>query len=380
MLTWFCSHLGVRCSIVRPYRCRGPDIDVVHQCPLGGKDDKVAFIGSIRRGEWYSSFLGPGKEESHTCPYKLKHAQPWVNFMGTEELLAAVDLIQVHFGQQSAMACDILEDILGTLQYRTPRGSIPKIPAPKLLELQAVFPESALVEDMLSVTLVSHLPAGLDGQIAFTKGQSLSTVLSRTKPSHISYLRSLPFNLTSQLLEKETWTDSTTSTVVALLYLNPTSLQTCVTWLNNKRWTRFGIHTLAPVLAALLECIGLTSGDLSQVNDDVLDDLLNQLFPGERRHGSNLARHFECIYKILELSGARSTRLVSALQERIQGIPMMDLAFETTFLARKLFGVPNCGDLTTSIVDRALQWAVRHLSGDAVDSEDSSMALENLSG
>ncbi|KAG8218153.1 ribosome 60S biogenesis N-terminal-domain-containing protein [Butyriboletus roseoflavus] len=281
---------------------------------------------------------------------------------------------------ESAIACDILEGILGTLQRRTPQGSIPKIPVQKLLELQVVLPGSALVEDMLSVALVSQLPAGLDGQIAFATGQPLSTVLSRTNPSHTSYLRSLPFDLTPQLLEKETWTDSTASIVVALLYLNPTCVQTCVAWLNTKRWTRFGMHMLAPVLAALLDCTALTSGDLSQVNDDVLDRLLNQLFPGERRHGSSLTWNFECIHKILELSGTRSTRLVSALQERIQGIPIMDFAFETTLLARKLLGVSGCGALMTNIVDHALQWAVRHLSGDAADSEDSSMTLENLSG
>lgn len=299
--------------------------------------------------------------------------------MGTEELLAAVDLIQANFGQQSAMAHDILEDILATLQYRTPRGSIPKISAPKLLELQAVLSGSTLLEDMLSVTLMSQLPSGFDGHIVFAEGQSVSTVLSGTKPIHTSDLQCLPFGLMSQLLEKETRTDSTGSTIVALLYSNPTSVQTYATWLNSKRWTRFSTHTFVSVLAAFLDCTALTGGNLSQVNDDVLHGLLRQLFPGERRYGSGLTRHLECIHKILELSGARRVRLVSALQERIQGIPIMDFAFETTFLARKLLGVSGCDAITTSIVDRALQWAVRHFSGDAADSEDFNMALENLS-
>ncbi|KAH0839437.1 ribosome 60S biogenesis N-terminal-domain-containing protein [Lanmaoa asiatica] len=309
---------------------------------------------------------------------ELRHARPWLKFMGTKELLTAVDLIQANVGQQSTIAHDILEAILGTLQYRTPRGSIPKIPAPKLLELQAVLPESALLEDMLSVTLMSQLPLGLDGQIAFADGQFLSTVFTRTKLTHASDLQSLPFNLISQLLEKDTWTDSTASTIVALLYLNPSSIQAYTTWLNSKQWTRFGIHTFASVLAAFLDCIALASGDLSQVNDDVLHVLLNHLSLGERSHRSSLTRHLECIHKILEFAGIRRAQLVSALQERIQGVPLMDCAFETTFLARKLIGVSGCSALTTSIVDRALQWAVRHLSGDAADSEESSMALENL--
>lgn len=300
--------------------------------------------------------------------------------MGTEELLAAVDVIQANSGQQSTMASDILEDILGALQYRTPQGSIPKVAAPKLLELQAVLPGSTLLEDMLSAALVSQLPPGLDGHIAFIEGQPLSTVLSSSKPTHMNDLRSLPFNLISRMLEKETWTDSTASAIAALLYSNPTSIQAYVTWLNSQRWTRLSMHTFALVLVAFLECTGLTGGDLSQVDDDALDGLLNHLIMGERHHGSRLTRHLECIHKILELSGTRSARLVSALQDRIQGFPIMDLAFETTFLARKLFGVSDCGALTTSIVDRALQWAVRQLSGGASDSGDLRMALGNLSG
>jgi len=300
--------------------------------------------------------------------------------MGTEELLAVVDLIQANFGQQSRMACDILENILGTLHYRTPRGPIPKIPAPKLLELRAILPESTLLEDMLSATLASQLPLGFDGHIAFAEGQPLSTVFSGTKPTHMGDLRSLPSDLISQLLEKETWTESTRSTIVDLLYSNPTSVQACANWLNSKRGTRFDIHTFASVLAAFLDCTALTSGDLSLVNDDVLHGLLNQLFLGERRHGSRSTQHLECILRILEFSGTRRARLVSALEERIQRIPIMDFAFEATFLARKLLRISGCGALTTSIVDRALQWAVRHLSGDAPDSEDSNIALENLSG
>ncbi|KAF8128177.1 ribosome 60S biogenesis N-terminal-domain-containing protein [Boletus edulis] len=306
---------------------------------------------------------------------ELKYAQPWIKFMGTEELLAAVDLIRANFGQRRATVCDILEDILAILQYRTPRGSNPKISAPKLLELQAVLPGSTLLEDMLSGTLVSQLPSGLDGYITFTEGQLLSTVLSRTKPTHLSDLRSLPVNLTSQLLEKETWTGSTGGIIVALLYSNPPSVQAFATWLDSKGWTRLDIHLFAPVLAAFLDCIALTSGDLSQVHDDVLHALVKLLFLGEQHH---LTWHLECIHKILELSGTRRARLVSMLQGRIQGIPIMDLAFETTFFARKLIGISGCGALTTSIVDRALQWAVRDLSDDTADSRDSKAALQNL--
>lgn len=300
--------------------------------------------------------------------------------MRTEELLSAIDLIQANVGQQCATIGNLLEDVLGTLQHRIPRGSIPTIPASKLLELQTVLPASALLEDMLSAMLVSQLPPGLDGHIIFSEGQPLSVVLSGAKPSRMCDLRSLPFDLISQLLEKKTWSDSTGNTIVALLYSHPTSVQVCASWLNSKRWGRLAIYTFASVLAAFLDCTALTGGDLSQVHDDVLHDLLNRLFLGERYHGARYPQHLECIHKILVLSGTRRAGLMSALQERIQSIPIMDFAFETTFIARKLVGVSGCDALATSIVDRGLQWAVRHLSDDVADSEESNMALENLSG
>ena len=278
------------------------------------------------------------------------------------------------------MARDVLEDILNTLQYRTPQGSISKIPASKLLELRTVLPGSTLLEDMLSATLVSQLPPGFDGHVAFVEGQLLSTILSGVKSPRMNDLPSLPVGLFCHFLGKETWTPSTGNIIVAFLYSNSASVQAYTTWLNSKRWTRLDMQVFAPVLTAFFDCIMLADGELSQVSDDVLHDLLNQLFLGEQRHGCHFTWHLECIHKILALSGTRRARLVSALEERIQATPIMDLAFAMTFLARNIFGVSGCGDLTTSIVDRALQWAVRHLSDDVQDSEDSNMALENLSG
>ena len=302
--------------------------------------------------------------------------------MGTEELLAAVDLIQANFGfgQQNAVTCDILEDILGILQNRAPRGSALKIPVPKLLELQTVLPGSTLLEDMLSASLVSQLPSGIDGKFVFAEGQPLSTFLSRPKPAYMSDLQSLPVDLISRLLKKESWTDSTARIIVVLLYSNPTFVPTYVAWLNSEQWTRFHVHTFTSTLIAFLECTALTGGDLSQVNDDILHTLLDRLFLAKRRHHPVPTQHLECIYGIVGLSGTCKPRLVSTLQERIEGTPIMDLPFETTFLARKLLGVSGCDALTTSIVNRALQWAVRYLSGDVADSEDSIIALENLSG
>ena len=55
-----CSNPAVYCSIVRPCRYRGPNTIVIYWFSLGGSNDAVAFVGSIRRCEWHS-FLEPGK-------------------------------------------------------------------------------------------------------------------------------------------------------------------------------------------------------------------------------------------------------------------------------------------------------------------------------
>ncbi|KAG9316606.1 ribosome 60S biogenesis N-terminal-domain-containing protein [Chiua virens] len=238
---------------------------------------------------------------SHKLAVKVneepRHVRPWVSFMGTEQLLDAIEIIQTSY--RGTMIIDVIEDILGTLQSRS-QGSIPRISTQVLIRLHASLPQSYLVEDMLSAVLASQLPSGLDGQIVFVEGQSLSTLLSGTKLPHQSDLRSLPSNLISRFLEKEFWIDSTGNVIITLLYSDPASLQAYVTWLNSKTWTRLvGVHTFASTLAAFLECTGLTGGNLSQVDDDILVGLLDQLFPGEGRHGCSHTRSFDGLFDTL---------------------------------------------------------------------------------
>ncbi|KAF9224544.1 hypothetical protein BS17DRAFT_780022 [Gyrodon lividus] len=310
---------------------------------------------------------------------ELRYARPWVKFMNAEELLGAVDLIQIHVKQQSSIVCETLEDILASLvQTMAQDSTLSKLPASRLLTLQDLLPGSVLLEDMLAAALTSQLPCGLDGQIAFSDGQSLSTVLPNTQSAQTGELGALPPNLISQFLDKETWTNSTARVILVLLYANVASSQVYATWLNHKKWTQLSLHHLASTLAAFLDCIILSGGDLSHVNDEVLYNLFDELFPKESNTSYDRLRRLECVCRILELAGSRQPRLLSALQECVQGIRLVDLAFEVTYIAHKVLELPGCEALATSMTDRALQWAVRHFSNQDKNSEDSEDALSTL--
>ncbi|KAF8838207.1 hypothetical protein BDN67DRAFT_955439 [Paxillus ammoniavirescens] len=311
-------------------------------------------------------------------PEELRYARPWIKFMDAEELLAIVDLIQTDV-KQPPMICETLEDILAALKQTMAQNStLSKLTTSRLLALQVVLPGSVLLEDMLSAALVSQLPCGIDGQATFSDGQSLFTTLFNEQSAQTSELGSFPPNLILQFLEKETWTDSTAKIISVLLYANIASSQIYATWLNSKKWTQLSLHHLASTLVPFLDCVGIAGGDLSQVNDDVLYNLFNQLFPKESSPASNPFLHLECVYRILRLEHSKRPRLLSALQECVRGIRLVDLQFETTYVACKVLGLPGCETLATSIIDRALQWAVRYLSNHGTGSEDSQNAIVNL--
>ncbi|KAF9233345.1 ribosome 60S biogenesis N-terminal-domain-containing protein [Melanogaster broomeanus] len=273
---------------------------------------------------------------------KLRYARPWIKFMNTEQLRAAVDLIQVDV--KSPAVYETVEDILSALKQAMAQDStLSKLPASKLLGLQGLLPGSVLLEDMLSEALVSQLPCGFDGQITSSDGQRLSTVLP--------------------ILERETWTDSTTRIISVLLYTNVASSQIYASWLNSQKWTRLSMHHLASTLAAFLDFVRLSGGDLSRVNDEVLYSLIDRLFPKEPSAGHGSLWRLECIFRILELERSRQSRLLSALQDSIHGTRLVDLALETTYLARKIV---------------LCNGPVRHFSNQDIDSEDSRDALANL--
>ncbi|KIK77335.1 hypothetical protein PAXRUDRAFT_17577 [Paxillus rubicundulus Ve08.2h10] len=351
-------------------------------------DDLATEVQEALQGLVWTSFHSTNVEDkkllspissywAETMKTSLSSSQP-EGFMDAEELLATLDLVRTDIKQQSSMIYETLEDILAALkQTMAQTSTLSKLTASRLLELQVLVPGSILLEDMLSATLASQLPCGFDGLVTFSDGQSLFTVLpNELSPQTSDFTLSL--NLILKFLEKETWTDSTAKIISILLYANIASLHVFVAWLNSKKWMQLSLCHLASTLATFLDCVGLAGGNLSQVNDDALYTLFDQLFPKESSPGSNPLLCLGCVYRILALKHSRYPRLLSALQECVQGIRVVDLPFETTYIACKVLGLPGCEALATSIINRALQWAVRYLSNQGTESDNSWNAIANL--
>ncbi|KIJ58797.1 hypothetical protein HYDPIDRAFT_33810 [Hydnomerulius pinastri MD-312] len=285
----------------------------------------------------------------------LKYARPWVKFMDAEELFSAIDVIEANPEPRSSSVCMILEDILTAIQraITDPHGHTnSRLSVSRLLGLQALLPGSDLLEEMISTSLMSELPCGISGLTMLSSGQSLSTVVSSLRSVGASHHASLPPDLISRFLEKDIWTESTAKVIMTLIYVNTLFSHMYTSWLNGEKWNDISIDHVASTFAAFLDCVALTGGDLSQINDGVLHSLLEQLLPQGSRTGHS--------------------RL------RIREIPIVDLAFETTYIARRVLVLTGSEALVSSLVDRALQWAVRHFSSEDADWEDSEDALVNL--
>ncbi|KIJ58791.1 hypothetical protein HYDPIDRAFT_119198 [Hydnomerulius pinastri MD-312] len=311
----------------------------------------------------------------------LKYARPWVKFMDAEELFSAINVIEANPEPRSSSVGAILEDILTAIQRTITdphRPTKSKLSVSRLLGLQALLPGSDLLEEMISTALTSELPYGISGLTMLSSGQSLSTVVPSFRSVGASHHASLSPDLISRFLEKDIWTESTAKVIVTLIYVNTSSSHMYTSWLNSEKWNDISIDHVASTLAAFLDCVALKGGDLSQIDDGVLHSLFEQLLPQGPCTGHSRIVRLECICRILQLGGVRQSRLSSTLQERIQEIPVVDLAFEMTYIARRVLGLTGSEDLASSLVDRALQWAVRHFSSEDADWEDSEDALVNL--
>ncbi|KAH7884073.1 ribosome 60S biogenesis N-terminal-domain-containing protein [Phlebopus sp. FC_14] len=300
---------------------------------------------------------------------QLRYAKPWVKFMGRQDLLSALELTGTGTLHPSPLVCNVLEEILATLQQTT-STSRDSVPVDRLLTLRNLLPGSVLLEAMIADSLTSLLPYGCDGSVSFSDGLALSSIRHDTRGARSHDLHTLSQDLISEFLEKEAWTDCTAIVITSLLYLNGSSLGTYNTWLNSSQWRRHAIEHLTTTLAAFLDCMALEEGKPLPIEDTTLAHLFDQLVPTRSLPKPTRLRRLQCICRILQLAGTQQPRLASTLRNKLQNVSIVHLAFESTFIARRILELPSCESLATDLVDRSLQWAVRHCADEAADDED----------
>ncbi|KAI6110769.1 ribosome 60S biogenesis N-terminal-domain-containing protein [Pisolithus croceorrhizus] len=323
--------------------------------------------------QWAGSVKEMLSSEQHD---KLRLAKPWIRFMESSELYAVLNLID-NSQQQGSVISGFLEELLSAVdQLQGSNDGLPvEVPVARLLDLQKQLPESPLLEGMIARSLASQLPVAYDG-ILPTSLPSEGLALLRL-PRH-DHLTSLPPDLISQFLERETWTDSTAQIVAVLLYAQASSSPIAVHWLNSKKYQRLSIDHLSIVFAAFLDCSVSDADQVTQLSNDVLFGLLEQLLSEWPGLGERRLRRLQCICYVLQQDAQRRPRLSTLLQKKVLSLPLESFAFEAMYIVRRVLAVPGCESMVASFVDRVLQWAVRHISNSGDRDDDARNALELL--
>ncbi|KAI6044064.1 ribosome 60S biogenesis N-terminal-domain-containing protein [Pisolithus marmoratus] len=339
--------------------------------PTSPDDKKVLAPIAARWAGSMEEMLSSGQH------VKLGLAKPWIRFMESSELYATLNLIEAS-QQQGSVISGFLEELLSAVDQlqASANGRSAELPVARLLGLQAQLPESPLLEGMIARSLASQLPVAYDGipsaSLCFERLASLRL------PRH-DQLTSLPPDLISQFLEKETWTDSTAQVVAVLLYAQAPSFPAAAHWLNSKQYERLSADHLAILFAAFLDCSVSDGDQVIQLGDDVLCGLLEKLlfeWPGS---GERRLRRLQCICYVLQQDAQRRSHLPALLQQKVHILPLESFAFEAMYIVRRVLTVPGCESLVASFVDRVLQWAVRQISNHGDHDNDTRNTLELLS-
>lgn len=281
--------------------------------------------------------------------------------MDTPDLFAALGLIDTVAEVQPSSTCELAEEILISLQQNDAC-----LPITCLLRLQVLLPRSSHLEDMLTSSLTSQLPLAYDGTAPSVSSTFGFSPLSMRVDGHLT---SISRDLITQFLDKETWTDSTPKIIAALLYANMSTSPVFAKWLNATKWKGLSVDHLATTFAAFLDCLDPDADDLVLLEESVLCDILQQLitqWPDARE--SKLCR-LRCICATLERHSRRRHHLSTILESKFQAFPITSFAMETMYIAHHTRHLMGCETLSDVLVDRALQWAIRHFSGECHDKD-----------
>ncbi|KAL4075510.1 ribosome 60S biogenesis N-terminal-domain-containing protein [Scleroderma citrinum] len=307
------------------------------------------------------------------CYDELRFVKPWVRFMESPVLLAAIDIVGgLH--QQVGASCDILEEMLfafNQMQSANHTDAV-ELPLGRLLGFQTQLSQSSLLEDMIAVCMASQLPVCHDALPPPSLSFAMITTLHLPRGGHLT---SVPPDLISRYLAKEIWSDSAAKIIAMLLYAHVASSPAFASWLGSGQWEQCSIDHIAMTFAAFLDCSQSVADDLTQIDQEVVTKILERLFSEWPALGEKRLSRLQCICYVLQRYGQRRPYLPAVVEQKFQALPVENFAFETLHVAHYALRVTACETLAGGLLDRALRWAVRHFSNVDGHDDDSVTAL-----
>lgn len=263
--------------------------------------------------------------------------------------------------------------------------------------------DSAVLEELVSYALQSRLPIGYDGVPSSLLFQH--SIHFRRRYHWKQRLGNVQQNMpNSDVFERHyfshnsviTWSDTTSKVVCSAIYSGCIQLAALNKWLIRLSRAPTDAITIAtkhlvPILHAHLDCV-CVSGALSDMNDEQR----REFWQAYEAHFSSLldlafctlptlsAECGICICILLDLSDAHPSdhrqKLTRFLMERIRALSMDEMSLELLAIGKRRGrsldeGFSEVGD---AVIDHALQWTVRMLTGCREIQENDARLLSEL--
>ncbi|KIK54460.1 hypothetical protein GYMLUDRAFT_1022449 [Collybiopsis luxurians FD-317 M1] len=254
--------------------------------------------------------------------------------------------------------------------------------------LQPIDPEA--LEELVLYALNSHLPVGHDGRLSASLCESPVSLHHQRRhrwQQRLNIIQNIPHSdvFVQHYLARddtETWSTATVDVVCNAIYSRYIELDALYSWLSrlNKAYVNSEPHIfekLAPILYAHLDCVHARGG-LSGTDEEAFwkayEIPLSSLIKLAFRTVPSLSTEIQAacgtsIGILLELvdgtPSAQGQKLMAILIEHIKTLSLDGMSMELLMVGRKGIGrlTKELVEVGEAVVDHALQWVVRMLTG-----------------
>ena len=260
---------------------------------------------------------------------------------------------------------------------------------PQLLSLRFILPDSETLESMIATAIEATIPIGLDGSFV-RSGDAEVDIISVLKRSKMRWTRrsvALPGDFQIQpFLIQETWTEATTKIVRGWLYKRPSASNRGAfeSWLGSQECLGRSNEQIIPVVHAWLDTTRSRGGDLSvfdgEVSKRIFARLVGVVLDEEASPLLRAQAEIAACQLISLTPSEHSEALLGRLTTTLESNPSTAETPQLLSLAAGIHKIAgqDAKAVVSSVVDRAMQRAIRQFSGEGED-EGAARAIEELS-
>ena len=306
----------------------------------------------------------------------------WIRFAFPEDVLIILDKLLKRGFNTDAAAGALAELVDSIFSVLGASATVPRILS-ALNERLTPLSEfclsetgsSHVVQSVFAQLLKRLLPFGYDGYL--TKNDApLFDVLVEAEDRWARRLRPLaPGIRIETFLCAKTWTAVHVDIITPLFYHSQSIRETFASWLDRGMANGLGVDLLAPLLHGFLD--SCPPGYV--VENRTWDGYFSQLLDLVWKHHANSPKVVGSAAIIFRFSKDR-THFTSILSKRLAKSPVEILSHGVLALASKLWGLAREDSevYVGAVIDHAMQWAVRCLSGGSRISESDAALLGEL--